>query len=115
MATIERRAPGQFRARIRRDGYPPRTRALAEAWAREIESKIDTGEPVLSAEAARTTLREALDRYEREITPSKRGARQERRRIARWRAHPLGASGFIASPHSAHHIGRSLSFCHFRR
>jgi hypothetical protein len=37
MATIERRGPGQFRARIRRDGHPARTRtfptrALAEAW-----------------------------------------------------------------------------------
>lgn len=94
MATIERRGPGQFRARIRRDGHPARTRtfptrAQAEAWARDIESKIDTGEPVLSAEAARTTLHEALDRYEREITPGKRGARQERRRIAAWRRHPL--------------------------
>jgi integrase len=94
MATIERRGPGQFRATIRRKGHEPQrrtfpTRALAEQWARDIESKIDTGEPVLSAEAARTTLHEALDRYEREITPGKRGARQERRRIAAWRLHPL--------------------------
>lgn len=101
MATIERRAPGQFRARIRRDGYPSRTRtfptrALAEAWARDIESKIDAGEPVLGAEAARTTLGEALDRYQREITPGKRGARQERRRIACWRLHPLACRAMTA-------------------
>lgn len=84
----------QFRATIRRKGHSPQrrtfpTRALADAWARDIESKIDAGEPVLSDEAARTTLREALDRYAREITPGKRGARQEQRRIALWKAHPL--------------------------
>lgn len=94
MATIERRGPGQFRAIIRRKGLEPLrrtlpTRALAEQWAREIESKIDAGEPVLSAESARTTLHDALDRYEREITPAKRGARQERRRIGAWKRHPL--------------------------
>ena len=94
MATIEKRARGQFRVRIRRKGagllsktFP--TRAIAEAWARGVESKIDASEPVLSAEAARTTLREALDRYAREITPGKRGARQEQRRITLWKAHPL--------------------------
>lgn len=96
MATIERRGQGQFRAIIRRNGHAPQrrtfpTRALAEAWARDIETKIDAGEPVLSTEAARTTLAEALDRYAREITPSKRGARQELRRIAQWRAHALAA------------------------
>lgn len=94
MATIERRGQGQFRASIRRKGLEPLrrtfpTRALAEAWARDLETKIDAGEPVASAEAARTTLHEALDRYAREITPGKRGARQEARRIAAWKAHPL--------------------------
>lgn len=94
MATIERRGPGQFRATIRRKGHEPQRRTLptrqeAEKWAREIESKMDAGEPVLSAEAARTTLREAMDRYLREITPGKRGALQERRRIAAWKRHAL--------------------------
>lgn len=94
MATIERRGPGQFRATIRRKGHDPLrrtfpTRALAETWAREIESKIDAGDDVLSAEAARTTLHEALDRYAREISPAKRGARQELRRIEAWKKPPL--------------------------
>ncbi len=100
MATIERRGQGQFRATIRRKGLEPQrrtfpTRALAEAWARDIETKIDAGEPVLSAEAQRTTLHDALDRYLREITPGKRGARQEARRIGHWKAHPL-AQRFVA-------------------
>lgn len=101
MATIERRGPSQFRAIIRRKGIEPRrrtfpTRALAEAWARDIEAKIDAGEPVLAAEAARTTLAEALERYRREITPAKRGSRQEDRRIARWIAHPLSGRALAA-------------------
>lgn len=94
MATIERRGPSQFRATVRRKGLEPQrrtfaTRQLADAWARSIESKIDTGEPFLAPEAARTTLAEALDRYAREITPHKRGARQEASRIAQWRRHAL--------------------------
>lgn len=94
MATIERRGKGQFRARIRRHGHEPiartfPTRALAESWAREIEHRIARGEALPSDEASRTTLAEALDRYAREVTPSKRGASQERRRIAAWKARPL--------------------------
>lgn len=94
MATIERRGPGQFRASIRRKGLEPLrqtfpTRALAEAWARDIETKIDAGEPVLSAESQRTSLHDALDRYLREITPHKRGARQETSRIRHLKAHPI--------------------------
>jgi integrase len=94
MATIEKRGQGQFRARIRRHGLEPLTRtfptrALAQAWARDIEHRLAHGEALPSLEAARTTLAEALDRYAREITPQKRGASQERRRIARWKAQPL--------------------------
>lgn len=94
MATIEKRGAGQFRATVRRKGHEHQrrtfpTRQLAEKWARDIESKMDAGEPVLSSEAQRTTLAEALDRYARERSARKRGARQELRRIAAWRRHPL--------------------------
>lgn len=94
MATIERRGTGRFRAVIRRKGTEPLrstfpTRALAEQWAREIESKLHNGEAVIGTEARRTTLAAALDRYLREVTPGKRGKRQETGRINRLKAHPI--------------------------
>jgi len=89
MATIEKRAKGQYRATIRRKGYPVRratfsTKPDAEAWARDIESDIDAGKPIISQESARTTFREALERYKREVTPGKKGAQFEGYRINRW-------------------------------
>ncbi len=62
---------------------------LAEQWAREIESKLHNGEAVIGTEARRTTLLDALDRYLREITPGKRGKRQETGRIQRLKKHPI--------------------------
>jgi integrase len=96
MASISRRGVGQFRARVRRNGHPPLTRtfksrAAAEAWARDQEAAMDRGHWTDSREAERTTLAEAVDRYAREVSALKRGARQETARIARWKAHALAA------------------------
>lgn len=105
MATFELRESGWWQAKIRRKGYPPQSRTFprkgdAEAWAREVESEIDRGIFVPREEAERTTLRDALLRYEREITPTKRGAEQERYRIKRWLDDPL-ASCTLASLRSS--------------
>lgn len=83
MATFTKRGDLQWQAKIRRKGYPQQsktfdTRAAAERWARAIESEMDRGRFVSSAEAESTTFAEALDRYEREIASNKRGATQER-------------------------------------
>ena len=47
-------------------------------------------------EAENTALSEALDRYEREISPPKKGHRREKTRISVWKTHPL-AKRFLAS------------------
>jgi integrase len=47
-------------------------------------------------EAESTTLSEALDRYEREVSSTKKGHRQEKKRIRSWKSHPL-ANRFLAS------------------
>lgn len=52
-------------------------KADAEVWARVIESEMDRGVFVSRAEAERTTLREALDRYEQEVSRVKRGWKAE--------------------------------------
>ncbi|TCT86669.1 site-specific recombinase XerD [Pseudomonas sp. LP_4_YM] len=47
-------------------------------------------------EAERTTLAEALDRYVREISASKKGAKQENTRANKWKKHPLAGKGLAA-------------------
>lgn len=93
MATFRKRS-GNWQAMIRRDGYPYQsktfdTKADAEKWARDIEGQMDLGTFVSRKEAEQTTLSEALDRYEREVTPRKKGAAQERLRIRAWKRDPL--------------------------
>ena len=82
MATLRKRGD-RWHCQVRKKGYEPqtksfRTRAEAERWARLIESEIDGGAFVRRKEAESTTLLEVIDRYEREVTPRKRGALQER-------------------------------------
>ena len=74
MASIRKRGPYQWEARIRKKGLPItcktfETRAEAEKWARVLESEMDRGIYVPRSEAERTTLREALDRYIKEHLP----------------------------------------------
>jgi len=82
MATITKRGPYQWRAQVRRQGYPAQsktfdTKAEAEAWAKMIESEMARGIWVSRSEAEATTLYEALKRYEEEISLSKKGLAQE--------------------------------------
>ncbi len=93
---IQRRGPNGKRvwqAHIRRRGYQAQvrtfdTKAEAQAWAATIESEIVRGVFVSRAEAERTTLDEALVRYQTKITPRKKSI-GERGFVRRWRAHPL--------------------------
>lgn len=94
MANFRKRGEHQWQARVRRKGYPAQlktfeTRVEAEAWARKIESEIDGGVFVSRAEAEATSLNEALDRYEREIVPGKKGRAQEASVIRMWKATTL--------------------------
>ena len=72
MATLTKR--GNFwRVQVRRRGFPPQhktfdSRAEAEAWGRCTESEMDRGIFVSRAEAERTTLAEALERYKVEVS-----------------------------------------------
>ncbi len=101
MATIRKRGDFQWQAQVRRKGFPIQThtfetKASALAWSRMIEREMDTGvwRPHKGAES--TTLEECLIRYEREVTASKKGWRQEKNRIKHIRAHAL-ASCFMSS------------------
>jgi integrase len=94
MPTIRKR--GQtWQAQVRRAGYPAlsksfATRADAAAWARDQERSIDRADlPTDIKELKRLTVADLLKRYEREITPRKRGAVFERSRIRQLLAHRM--------------------------
>lgn len=77
-----------WRAQIRRKGYPTLsatfdTKAEALRWAAELEGDMSRTRFVDVREAD-TTLATALERYESEVTESKKGAKQERVRIKKW-------------------------------
>jgi hypothetical protein len=93
MAYISQRG-AYWRAEIRRRGYKPvyrtfDTKQQAQAWARRVEGEMDSGGYVDRSESERTTLRDALERYRRDIVPEKRHPYQENRRIDRWIRHDL--------------------------
>ncbi|MBF8764158.1 site-specific integrase [Pseudomonas putida] len=101
MATYEQRPGGAWRAKIRRKGYPSLsatfdTKAEAQRWAAEIEGDMSRARFVDMREAERTTLAEALDRYVREISASKKGAKQENTRANKWKKHALAGKGLAA-------------------
>lgn len=82
-----------YRAQVRMRGFPHLSKSFsrktdAKRWIEETKTAIRGGNQV-STEATRTTLREALDRYKREITPQKKGRRREQDRVTAWMNNPL--------------------------
>lgn len=82
MATYTQRESGKWQAKVRRDGYPTvsksfQTKAEAQAWARSVEREMDTSSFLPSNVAERTLFREIAYRYEQEILPTKKGAKQD--------------------------------------
>jgi integrase len=87
MATFTSRGKNQWRVRIRRRGHPVQTKTFetkadAEAWARQIENEMDRGIFVSRAEAEKTTLKEALDRYIEEYIPRLKECQRETNRAS---------------------------------
>ena len=86
VATITKRQNG-WSVQIRRKGYPQQTRTLptkgeAQAWARAQEGRIDRAlAPINLTLLKGTTLRDLLDRYLKEVTPTKDSAYTERVRL----------------------------------
>ena len=87
MATFrQRRGPvGQkvWHVQVRRRGWPPQTATFdkksdAEGWAFQVESEMKKGVFISRSEAETTTLREALERYAREVTPEKKPSSRAR-------------------------------------
>jgi integrase len=92
----------RWQAKVRRKGHPPqsetfRTKGLAEKWARDVEAQIDAGKfAPAPREARETTLDEALARYLRDVTPTKKTPRPEELKISALRRHPIAARPLAA-------------------
>ena len=82
MALIEKRGNLQWRARIRKNGFPQQSKTFnsrkdAEDWAKVVESEMIRGTFIARTESERTTFSDLVDRYLREITPSKKNWKSE--------------------------------------
>lgn len=85
MATIRQRG-NRWQCIIKRKGHPLVSQTFdikkdAEKWARQQERLIDTGQWIDKSELTNTSLADLLDRYSREVTPTKRGQYAEISRI----------------------------------
>lgn len=74
MATFEKRGPYQIRAKVRKLGHRTISKTFnnkrdAEAWARGVEADMDRGAFIPATTAQRTTVRAALERYQKEVFP----------------------------------------------
>ena len=99
MATIEKRtAQGgavSYRVKVRLKGKPSQSASFerltdAKKWAASIESAIREGRHFTKAEAKRHTLADLIDRYTRDVLPSKREGKKQTGQLQWWKAQ-LGA------------------------
>ncbi len=93
MASVLQRG-NKWRVRIIRTGHPALTKTFitrrdAEQWARLTESELERGLYICPAEAQRTTLADALDRYKREVSIHKKSHSVEKYYIQHWKVSKL--------------------------
>jgi len=101
MATITKRTAKDgslsYKVEIRLKGYPAQRATFARLtdarqWAKETETDIKRGRHFKTAEAKRHTLADLVDRYTRDVLPTKKKSTQpnQRRQLAWWK-NELGA------------------------
>ncbi|MFY0632909.1 MAG: tyrosine-type recombinase/integrase [Vannielia sp.] len=86
MATLRNRN-GKWQAQVRIKGHAPRARSFtskkdAQKWARQVEGELEASALRVDLSSLdRTTVRDVLERYRREVTVSKRGEASENKRL----------------------------------
>ncbi|MGZ5199200.1 MAG: tyrosine-type recombinase/integrase [Telluria sp.] len=86
MATFVKTDAGTWKAIIRKQGWPItsktfRTKRDATDWARSAEDEMVRGVYISRAGAERLTVKEAVQRYLREVTPTKKTTTQRSEKI----------------------------------
>ena len=94
---VDRAGDISYKVQIRRAGHAPEAKRFASLedarrWQRARESEIDLGVYADRRAAAQHTLRELLQRYRLEVTPTKRGAAIEAPRLAALERDPIAAT-----------------------
>ena len=92
MATINKRAGGQWQAKIRRKGWPEQsatfpTKKLALDWSHRIESEMSSGHFVDRSVGHHTSLKQLVELYLKEVTdkrPGDQSRKAERSRLERF-------------------------------
>jgi integrase len=92
MAIIEKRGDLQWRARVRKKGYPDQSKTFmlkadAERWARETEVEMERG-TWRDGKLADESFGEYAEKYLRDVTPTKRSPVNEAHRITTLLAAP---------------------------
>lgn len=86
MAYIEKRITQdgkiRYKAQVKLKGHPIQTATFeritdAKRWVQQVESAIKEGRHFKTSESKKRTLKELVEKYEREILPSKPRAKQE--------------------------------------
>jgi len=82
MATIVKTPAGTWKAVIRKTGWPTnaktfRTKRDAEDWSRRTEDEMVRGVYIQRSGSERLTLENALQRYLREVSPTKKPTAQK--------------------------------------
>ena len=93
MANIEKRISGgatSYRVKVRLKGFPPQSATFerltdAKKWAQHTESAIREGRHFKTTEAKRHTLAELVDRYCREVLPSKKSKIDQAQQLGWWK------------------------------
>jgi integrase len=101
MGTIQKRLNGTFTARVRQKGYPSKSRTFstrqdAQRWITEAEAEMSRDCFVDTTVARKLILGTALAKYAEEVSPTKRGASEERFRLAAMQRDPIAAYSFAA-------------------
>jgi len=91
MASIRKRS-GKYEVRICRKDHPTQCKSFltlkdAQLWAKRIEVALERGEAV--GTQRHVVLSTLIERYRLHVTPSKKGAYAEDRRLRKWLQHPL--------------------------
>jgi integrase len=94
MATFRKRG-SKWQAQVRLKDQAPISRSFdrksdAEAWAKRTEVALQS-QPKRESSITKLTLSDLLDRYERDVTPTKRGKSAERYRLKTLKAHRIAS------------------------
>jgi len=100
MATIEKRTTNDgvttYRVKIRLKGYPTETATFerktdAKIWAQQTETAIRKGRYFKVAEARKHTLAELVERYIRDVLPTKPRSEKDQTRQLNWWKEQIGS------------------------